>query len=171
MPFLGAEDLPTFSQLFALSWKFSILIKTSDIEKRKNWRQKDLRDGSFNNVNTNEIVFRVTLNFDVPGASSTDKSRSQKRKRNLSSYQGDGCGILLLSLWGNELCQFTMKPKAIFPHPTRCRKNQWGECSPFHINYSSRILALFLVLMYPIDHLGFHIPVPVGIRVTNLHIK
>ena len=58
-----------------------------------------------------------------------------------------------------------------FPHPTRCRKNQWGDCSPFHIKYSSRILALFLVLMYPIDQLGFHFPVPVGIRVTNLHIK
>ena len=46
----------------------------------------------------NEVV-NVMLNFDnVPGASSTDKSRSQKRKRNLSSYTGDGCGILLLFL-------------------------------------------------------------------------
>ena len=61
--------------------------------------------------------------------------------------------------------------KAFFPHPTRCRKNQWGECSPFHIKYSSRTLALFLVLMYPIDQMGFHVPVRVGIRVTDLHIK
>ena len=96
----------------------------------------------------NEVV-HIMLNFDnVPGASSTDKSRSQKRKRNLSSYPGDGCGILLFFLWGNELCRSTVKPKTLFPHPTRCRKNQRGECSSFHIKYSSRILALFLVPMF-----------------------
>ena len=106
------------------------------------------------------IVLRVTLNFDnVPGASSTDNSRSQKRKRNLYSYPGGGCELLLFFPWGNELCQSTIKPKALFLHPTRCRKNQWGECSPFHIKYSSRILALFRVLMYPIDLLGFHVPI------------
>ena len=96
----------------------------------------------------NEFV-HIMLNFDnVPGASSTDKSRSQKRKRNLSSYPGDGCGILLLFLWGNELCQSTVKAKTLFPHPTRCRKNQRGECFPFHIKYSSIILTLFLVPMF-----------------------
>ena len=117
------------------------------------------------------LFFVSRLNFDnVPRASSTDKSRSQKRKRNLDSYPGGGWGILLFVLWGNALCQSTMKPMALFPHPTRCRKNQWGECSPFHIKYSSRILALFFVLMYPIDHLGFHVPVRVGIRVTNPQI-
>ena len=88
----------------------------------------------------NEVV-HIMLNFDnVPGASSTDKSRSQKRWRNLSSYQRDGCGILLFCLWGNELCQSTIKPMALFPHPIRCRKN--------HVKYSSRILALFLVPMF-----------------------
>ena len=133
---------------------------------------KEPRDGSFNNVNTNVIVLRITLNFDnVPEASSTDKSRSKKRKRNLVSYPGGGCGILLFFLWGNALCQSTVKPRALFPHPTRCRKNQRGKCSPFPIKYSSRTLALFLVLMYPIDLLGFHVPVRVGIRVTNPHIK
>ena len=96
----------------------------------------------------NEVV-HVMLNFDnVPGASSTDKSRSQKLWRNLSSYQRDGCGILLFCLWGNELCQSTIKPMALFPHPIRCRKNQRGECSPFHVKYSSIILALFLVPMF-----------------------
>ena len=111
------------------------------------------------------LFFVSRLNFDnVPRASSTDKSRSQKRKRNLDSYPGGGWGILLFVLWGNALCQSTMNLRQYFPHPTRCRKNQWGECSPFHIKYSSRILALFFVLMYPIDHLGFHVPVRVGIR-------
>ena len=50
-------------------------------------------------------------------------------------------------------------------------KNQWGERSSFHIKYSSRIPVLFLVLMYPIDLLGVHVPVRDGIRVTNPHIK
>ena len=63
-----------------------------------------------------------------------------------------------------------MKPRALFPHPTRCRKNQRGKCFLFHIKYSSRILALLLVLMYSID-LRFHVPVRVGTRVTNPHVK
>ena len=62
-------------------------------------------------------------------------------------------------------------PGHYFPTQTRCRKNQRGKCSPFPIKYSSRTLGLFLVLMYPIDLLGFHVPVRVGIRVTNPHIK
>ena len=78
----------------------------ADIEKCKNWWLKDLGDGSFNNVNINVIVLNVMLNFsNVPGASKTDKSRLRDWKRNMSFYPGDGCGILLFFLWGNELCQ------------------------------------------------------------------
>ena len=74
-------------------------------------------------------------------------------------------------LGGYQLSQSTMVSYAFLPHPSTSCKHKRRERAMLKIQHSPRVQPLLVVFMDVIDFLWLLVPVRLGIRVANPHIK
>ena len=86
-------------------------------------------------------------------------------------YQGNCLRVMFSFLGGYQLSQSTMVSYAFLSHPSSSCKYKRRERTMFNILHSPRVQPLLVVFMDAIDLLWLLVPVRLGIRVANPHIK
>ena len=86
-------------------------------------------------------------------------------------YPGNCLPVMFSFLGGYQPSQSTMVSYAFLPHPSSSCKHKWRKRTMFNIQHSPRVQPLFVVFMDAIDLLWLLVPVGLGIKVANPHIK
>ena len=89
----------------------------------------------------------------------------------LARIQEIVCEYCSLFLAAISSAQLSMVSYAFLPHPSSSCKYKQREWAMLNIQHSPRVQPLLVVFMDVIDLLWFLVPVRLGIRVTNPHIK
>ena len=84
---------------------------------------------------------------------------------------GNCLRVMFSFLGGYQLRQSTMVSYAFLPHPSSSCKYKPRERTMLNIQHSPRVQPLLVVFMNATDLLWLLVPVRLGIRVANPHIK
>ena len=106
-----------------------------------------------------------------PRSSKANQGRPKERKGCPCLNPGNCLRVLFSFLGGYQLSQSTMVSYGFFPHPSSSFKYKRCERAMLNIQHSPRVQPLLVVFMDAIDLLWLLIPVRLGVRVANPHIK
>ena len=106
-----------------------------------------------------------------PQSSKANQGRPKERKGGPCSNPGNCLRVMFSFLGGYQLSESTMVSYAFLPHPSSSCKYKRRLGAMLNIQYSPRVQSLLVVFMDAIDLLWLLVPVRLGIRVANPHIK
>ena len=106
-----------------------------------------------------------------PRSSKANQGRPKEGKGCPCSNPGNCLRVMFTLLGGYQLSQSTMVSYAFLPHSSSSCKCKQRERAMLNIQYSPRAKPLLVVFMDAIDLLWFLVPIRLGIRVANPHIK